>query len=97
MQESKIKEGLYMMGLRDDIFYLSWLITYALQVSPSLAAFIFIYHIDVLNILVYQIFNAQCLITAALAPLKHILSPSLCSLLMYHFMMYHLNWELNGI
>ncbi|MQL79265.1 hypothetical protein Taro_011704 [Colocasia esculenta] len=30
-KEHKIKEGLYMMGLKDKIFYLSWFITYALQ------------------------------------------------------------------
>ena len=34
-QEQKIKEGLYMMGLKDGIFYLSWFITYALQVDLS--------------------------------------------------------------
>ena len=32
-QEQKIKEGLYMMGLKDGIFHLSWFITYALQVN----------------------------------------------------------------
>ena len=32
-QEQKIKEGLYMMGLKDWIFRLSWFITYALQVN----------------------------------------------------------------
>lgn len=32
-QEQKIKESLYMMGLKDEIFHLSWFITYALQVS----------------------------------------------------------------
>ncbi|CAJ1912333.1 unnamed protein product [Sphenostylis stenocarpa] len=31
-KEQKIKEGLYMMGLKDGIFHLSWFITYALQV-----------------------------------------------------------------
>ncbi|KAM7505446.1 hypothetical protein LguiB_004350 [Lonicera macranthoides] len=31
-KEQKIKEGLYMMGLKDEIFHLSWFITYALQV-----------------------------------------------------------------
>ncbi|KAL8261643.1 hypothetical protein R6Q59_025692 [Mikania micrantha] len=30
-KEQKIKEGLYMMGLKDEIFHLSWFITYALQ------------------------------------------------------------------
>ncbi|KAL3533759.1 hypothetical protein ACH5RR_007280, partial [Cinchona calisaya] len=34
-KEHKIKEGLYMMGLKDEIFYLSWLITYALQFAIS--------------------------------------------------------------
>ncbi|GMY18830.1 ABC transporter A family member 1 isoform X2 [Fagus crenata] len=32
-QEQKIKEGLYMMGLKDGVFHLSWFITYALQVN----------------------------------------------------------------
>ncbi|CAA6654054.1 unnamed protein product [Spirodela intermedia] len=36
-KENKIKEGLYMMGLKDEIFYLSWLITYALQFAASSA------------------------------------------------------------
>jgi ATP-binding cassette subfamily A (ABC1) protein 3 len=31
LQEQKIREGLYMMGLKDEIFHLSWFITYALQ------------------------------------------------------------------
>uniref|UniRef100_A0A2P2LAL7 ABC transporter A family member 1 isoform X1 n=1 Tax=Rhizophora mucronata TaxID=61149 RepID=A0A2P2LAL7_RHIMU len=30
-QEQKIREGLYMMGLKDGIFYLSWFIAYAIQ------------------------------------------------------------------
>lgn len=30
-KEQKIREGLYMMGLKDEIFHLSWFITYALQ------------------------------------------------------------------
>ncbi|CAK9155598.1 unnamed protein product [Ilex paraguariensis] len=30
-KEQKIKEGLYMMGLKDEMFHLSWFITYALQ------------------------------------------------------------------
>ncbi|GFY96206.1 ATP-binding cassette A1 [Actinidia rufa] len=34
-KEQKIKEGLYMMGLKDEIFYLSWLITYTLQFAIS--------------------------------------------------------------
>lgn len=34
-KENKIKEGLYMMGLNDEIFYLSWFITYALQFGIS--------------------------------------------------------------
>ncbi|KAA8517124.1 hypothetical protein F0562_017417 [Nyssa sinensis] len=34
-KEQKIKEGLYMMGLKDDVFYLSWFITYALQFAIS--------------------------------------------------------------
>lgn len=38
-QENKIKEGLYMMGLNDEIFHLSWFITYALQVQTSLPSF----------------------------------------------------------
>ncbi|KAG5055117.1 hypothetical protein JHK85_007627 [Glycine max] len=34
-KEQKIKEGLYMMGLNDGIFHLSWFITYALQFAIS--------------------------------------------------------------
>ncbi|KAK3023522.1 hypothetical protein RJ639_044788 [Escallonia herrerae] len=34
-KEQKIKEGLYMMGLKDEIFYLSWFITYTLQFAIS--------------------------------------------------------------
>lgn len=34
-KEQKIKEGLYMMGLKDEIFYLSWFITYAVQFAIS--------------------------------------------------------------
>ncbi|KAJ8624155.1 hypothetical protein MRB53_032685 [Persea americana] len=34
-KEQKIKEGLRMMGLRDEIFYLSWFITYAVQFGIS--------------------------------------------------------------
>ncbi|MCD7461369.1 ATP-binding cassette sub- A member 1 [Datura stramonium] len=34
-KELKIKEGLYMMGLKDDIFHLSWFITYAIQFALS--------------------------------------------------------------
>nr|XP_007162183.1 hypothetical protein PHAVU_001G131200g [Phaseolus vulgaris]ESW34177.1 hypothetical protein PHAVU_001G131200g [Phaseolus vulgaris] len=34
-KEQKIKEGLYMMGLKDGIFHLSWFITYALQFGIS--------------------------------------------------------------
>ncbi|GER52514.1 ATP-binding cassette sub-family A member [Striga asiatica] len=34
-KELKIKEGLYMMGLRDNIFHLSWFLTYALQFAIS--------------------------------------------------------------
>lgn len=34
-KEQKIKEGLYMMGLKDEIFHLSWFITYALQFAIS--------------------------------------------------------------
>lgn len=34
-KEQKIKEGLYMMGLKDSIFHLSWFITYALQFAIS--------------------------------------------------------------
>ncbi|XP_057718264.1 ABC transporter A family member 1 isoform X1 [Arachis stenosperma] len=34
-KEQKIKEGLYMMGLKDGIFHLSWFITYALQFAVS--------------------------------------------------------------
>lgn len=30
-KEQKIREGLYMMGLKDEIFHLSWFITYAVQ------------------------------------------------------------------
>lgn len=36
-KEQKIKEGLHMMGLKDEIFYLSWLITYSLQFAISSA------------------------------------------------------------
>lgn len=35
LQEQKIREGLYMMGLKDEIFHLSWFITYALQAGFS--------------------------------------------------------------
>ncbi|KAK4485446.1 hypothetical protein RD792_008087, partial [Penstemon davidsonii] len=34
-KEQKIKEGLYMMGLKDNIFHLSWFLTYALQFAVS--------------------------------------------------------------
>ncbi|KAK7285619.1 hypothetical protein RJT34_20395 [Clitoria ternatea] len=34
-KEQKIKEGLYMMGLKDGIFHLSWFITYTLQFAIS--------------------------------------------------------------
>ncbi|KAG4214601.1 hypothetical protein ERO13_A01G131111v2 [Gossypium hirsutum] len=34
-KEQKIREGLYMMGLKDGIFHLSWLITYAFQFAIS--------------------------------------------------------------
>ncbi|KAJ4969915.1 hypothetical protein NE237_003014 [Protea cynaroides] len=34
-KEQKIKEGLYMMGLKDEIFYLSWFITYTVQFAIS--------------------------------------------------------------
>ncbi|XP_057438072.1 ABC transporter A family member 1 isoform X2 [Lotus japonicus] len=34
-KEQKIKEGLYMMGLKDSVFHLSWFITYALQFAIS--------------------------------------------------------------
>ncbi|XP_019232032.1 PREDICTED: ABC transporter A family member 1 [Nicotiana attenuata] len=36
-KELKIKEGLYMMGLKDEIFHLSWFITYAIQFALSSA------------------------------------------------------------
>ncbi|XP_068659362.1 ABC transporter A family member 1 isoform X2 [Aristolochia californica] len=36
-KEQKIKEGLHMMGLRDETFYLSWLITYSVQFAISSA------------------------------------------------------------
>ncbi|KAJ4767254.1 ABC transporter A family member 1 [Rhynchospora pubera] len=36
-KEYKIKEGLYMMGLNDEIFYLSWFITYFIQFAISSA------------------------------------------------------------
>ncbi|KAJ8499332.1 hypothetical protein OPV22_009884 [Ensete ventricosum] len=36
-KEQKIKEGLYMMGLEDQIFYLSWFITYSIQFAVSSA------------------------------------------------------------
>lgn len=31
-QEQKIKEGLFMMGLKDNMFNISWFLTYAVQV-----------------------------------------------------------------
>ncbi|XP_010279593.1 PREDICTED: ABC transporter A family member 1 [Nelumbo nucifera] len=34
-KEQKIKEGLYMMGLKEEIFYLSWFITYFFQFAIS--------------------------------------------------------------
>ncbi|KAJ4706360.1 ABC transporter A family member 1-like [Melia azedarach] len=34
-KEQKIREGLYMMGLKDGIFHLSWFLTYALQFAVS--------------------------------------------------------------
>lgn len=34
-KEQKIREGLYMMGLKDEIFHLSWFIAYALQFAIS--------------------------------------------------------------
>lgn len=34
-KEHKIKEGLYMMGLKDEMFHLSWFLTYALQFGVS--------------------------------------------------------------
>ncbi|KAL9409139.1 hypothetical protein AB3S75_047510 [Citrus x aurantiifolia] len=34
-KEQKIREGLYMMGLKDGIFHLSWFITYAAQFAVS--------------------------------------------------------------
>ncbi|KAL1813550.1 hypothetical protein ACET3Z_023615 [Daucus carota] len=34
-KEQKIKEGLYMMGLKDEIFHLSWFITYSFQFAIS--------------------------------------------------------------
>lgn len=34
-KEQKIKEGLYMMGLKEEIFHLSWFIAYALQFAIS--------------------------------------------------------------
>ncbi|KAI7740196.1 hypothetical protein M8C21_031110, partial [Ambrosia artemisiifolia] len=36
-KEQKIKEGLYMMGLKDEIFHLSWFVTYALQFAITAA------------------------------------------------------------
>ncbi|KAL5708093.1 Phospholipid-transporting ATPase abca1 [Ranunculus cassubicifolius] len=36
-KEKKIREGLYMMGLTDEIFYLSWFITYSIQFAISSA------------------------------------------------------------
>ncbi|XP_020526672.1 ABC transporter A family member 1 isoform X2 [Amborella trichopoda] len=36
-KEHRIKEGLYMMGLKDEIFYLSWFITYTIQFAASAA------------------------------------------------------------
>ncbi|KAJ6794817.1 ABC transporter A family member 1 [Iris pallida] len=36
-KEQKIREGLLMMGLQDEIFYLSWFITYSLQFAVSSA------------------------------------------------------------
>uniref|UniRef100_A0A1D1XQT2 ABC transporter A family member 1 n=1 Tax=Anthurium amnicola TaxID=1678845 RepID=A0A1D1XQT2_9ARAE len=40
-KEHKIKEGLYMMGLKDGVFYISWFITYALQFAASSAIITF--------------------------------------------------------
>ncbi|CAA2979777.1 ABC transporter A family member 1 [Olea europaea subsp. europaea] len=34
-KELKIKEGLYMMGLKDEIFHFSWFVTYAFQFAIS--------------------------------------------------------------
>ncbi|XP_050384665.1 ABC transporter A family member 1 isoform X3 [Argentina anserina] len=34
-KEQKIREGLYMMGLKDGVFHLSWFIAYALQFAVS--------------------------------------------------------------
>lgn len=42
-QEQKIKEGLYMMGLEDKIFYLSWFITYSVQVIVMCLTFILLF------------------------------------------------------
>lgn len=39
LQEQKIREGLYMMSLKDEIFHLSWFITYALQAGFSFLNF----------------------------------------------------------
>ncbi|KAJ4840078.1 ATP-binding cassette sub- A member 1 [Turnera subulata] len=36
-KEEKIREGLYMMGLKDGVFHLSWFITYGLQFAVSSA------------------------------------------------------------
>ncbi|XP_074276823.1 ABC transporter A family member 1 isoform X2 [Silene latifolia] len=36
-KEQKIKEGLYMMGLKSEIFHISWFITYAVQFAVSSA------------------------------------------------------------
>ncbi|KAK9157371.1 hypothetical protein Scep_003945 [Stephania cephalantha] len=36
-KEQKIKEGLYMMGLKDEIFYISWFFTYSIQFAITSA------------------------------------------------------------
>lgn len=40
LQEQKIKEGLYMMGLKGEIFHLSWFITYSIQVDPYICVWL---------------------------------------------------------
>lgn len=56
-QEQKIREGLSMMGLKDEVFHISWLIIYSLQVTPFLVT----YFIDYTrcNTSFFQLFNTM--------------------------------------
>lgn len=57
-QEQKIKEGLYMMGLKDGIFHLSWFITYALQVGSLFFCIFVEFPLCMLFAFVVEFFNA---------------------------------------